>query len=82
MRVINGYVILEKLKEESDIFIHENDKKEYYKGRVVSFDKNIPYLEIGDVVVYDPIYIGFDMKYKNKYCVIIQKEYINARERD
>ncbi len=82
MEVINGFVILKKLKEESSLFVHDKDKPNYFKGEVVSFDKNISYLKIGDVVLYDPVYIGFDMKYNGDYCVIIQKEYINARERN
>lgn len=82
MQVINGYVILKKLKEESKLFVHDSDKPDYYKGEVVSFDKSIPYLEVGDVVIYDPVFVGFEMKYNKQNCVIIKKEYINARERN
>ena len=82
MRVINDFVVLKKLKEESEIFIHDSEKPEYFKGEVITFDKNIKSLEKGDVVLYDPVYVGFDMEYNNEKCVIIKKEYINARERN
>ena len=81
MEVINDYVILKKISEKSTIFIHEKDKPNYFKGEVVSFDKKINYLTVGDTVFYDPIYIGFDMKYNNDDCVIIKSEFINARKR-
>ena len=82
MIVINDYVVLKKIKEESHVYIHESDKPEYFIGEVIAFDKKINFLTKGDIVLYDSVYEGFDMEYNDMKCVIIKKKYINGRERD
>ncbi len=82
MKVINDYVVLKKIKEDTTLFIHESDKPEYYIGEVITYDEKIDFLQVGDIVLYDSINEGFDMKYNDIDCVILKKEYINSRERD
>lgn len=82
MKVINDYVVLKKIKEDTALFIHEADKPEYYIGEVVAYDEKIDFLQIGDTVLYDSVYEGSEMKYNNMDCVVLNKKNINSRERD
>ena len=74
MKVINDYVVLKKIKEDTSLFIHESDKPEYYIGEVITYDEKIDFLQVGDTVLYDSVYEGYEISYKNMDCVVLNKK--------